>query len=251
MADYAILVGNDINNVDPGKSWKDLVEEMKIHFSVNTISTGNKPFPMLYEEIFLNAVRKNGVNEKDVKTYIADQVSRISQNEIHEGIRELPVSHVITTNYEFTLEGITPEINTGVVKETTYSIFRRYEVEEKTYWHIHGDCNYPISINLGYEHYCAQLQGMRNYVVSGTNYKSNDVIKTPLLHRLKDGNELDNQSWLDIFFTKNIYILGLSLDYIESDLWWLLTYRARIKLTNKRNIPRIIKQHILSHTGEI
>lgn len=232
MANYAILVGNDINNVTPGKSWGDLVTELKNHFDVKTVNDGNKPFPMLYEEIFLNAVRKNGVDEKEVKAYIADRVSHIPQNEIHQRIRELPIAHVMTTNYEFTLAGCIPETNTGVVKETTFSIFRRYEVGNKTFWHIHGDCKHPNSINLGYEHYCGQLQAMRNYVVSGTTYTSKQVIKTQLIRRLIQRKKINNQSWLDLFFTKDIYIFGLSLDFVESDLWWLLTYRARIKLSS-------------------
>ena len=239
MSEYAILAGNDINNVSPGKSWKDLVNEMKNKFGVKTIDNGNKPFPMLYEEIYLNAFRKSGVDEKELKSYIADQVLKITQNDIHEGIRELPIKHIITTNYEYTLEGVSPGVNSGVVKETHYSVFRHYEVNGKAFWHIHGDCNYPNSINLGFEHYCGQLQAMRNYVASGTNYASDKVLKTSLMRRLAQGILVNLQSWIDLFFTCDIYILGLALDFVESDLWWLLTYRARAKASGKPKYPEI------------
>jgi hypothetical protein len=34
-------------------------------------------------------------------------------------------------------------------------------------------------------------------------------------------------SWIDLFFSTNVHIIGLSLDYSETDLWWLLNKRAR------------------------
>ncbi|QNL51096.1 hypothetical protein H8S90_05795 [Olivibacter sp. SDN3] len=234
MPEYVLLVGNDINNISPGKSWNELLEDIKAHFNVGYIQNEDKPFPMLYEEIFLGAVENGSVTEeKNLKTFIAENVSKIISNEFHEEIRQLPVSHIMTTNYEFAIEGIVPENNNSIVKETTYSLFRRYMLADKTYWHIHGDCNNPSSINLGYEHYCGQLQGMRNYTVSGTNYTSKAVIKTPLIRRLAKGKQPNYQSWIDLFFTKDVYIFGLSLDYVESDLWWLLTYRARNKFYRK------------------
>ena len=43
-----------------------------------------------------------------------------------------------------------------------------------------------------------------------------------------------HESWIDLFFTHNIHIIGLALDFVESDIWWLLTYRARL-LKNKQH----------------
>src|SRR5690606_31986714 len=105
----------------------------------------------------------------------------------------------------------------------------------KTYWHIHGDCNNPSSINLGYEHYCGQLQKMRDYVVNGTNYTSETVYKEPLIKRLSQQKKLNLQSWIDLFFTTDILILGLSLDIVEIVIWWVLIYRARNKFYRKSN----------------
>ena len=50
--------------------------------------------------------------------------------------------------------------------------------------------------------------------------------------------EADNISWIELFFNSNIYIAGLTLDYSEIDIWWLLNKRARllnegIKIDNK------------------
>lgn len=235
MDKFSLLVGNDINNISPGISWSDLLTNIKAKYQLTGLENGQKPFPMLYEEIFLNAIKMQQLNERELKTYISDSVSQIKQNEIHQLIRFLPTRNIITTNYEFSLEGPTAKVNTSLVRETTYSVFRRHETADKTFWHIHGDCDNPTSINLGYEHYCGQLQKMRDYVVNGTNYTSDTVFKAALIKRLKQKKNLKLQSWIDLFFTQDIHILGLSLDFVEIDLWWLLTYRARNKFYRKSN----------------
>lgn len=234
MKDYALLVGNDINNINPGRSWKQLLNDITEYCGVNHINREEKPFPMLYEEIFLSALRKKHMDEKELKTYIASIVSQINQNEIHQRIRELKVGHLMTTNYEFSIEGITPKNNSSLVVERLYSIFRKHDYDGTTYWHLHGDCNNPISINLGYEHYCGQLQNMRNYTTSTSTYKTEGILKDSLVKRLTNNLEINYQSWIDLFFTKDIYIFGLSLDFVESDLWWLITYRARSKYYKNR-----------------
>ncbi len=233
MSTYTLLVGNDINNISPGVSWAELLVAIKNKYNVPLLENGNKPFPMLYEEIFLHAIKDSDIKEKELKIDIANHLSSISQNELHGVIRQLPIQHIITTNYEFSLEGSVPSTNTSLIRETTYSVFRQYQMENKTYWHIHGDSNAPLSINLGYEHYCGQLQRMRDYVVNGPDYTSPTIHKASLIKRLSQGKNLNIQSWIDLFFTHDVHILGLSLDFVEIDLWWLLTYRARNKYYKK------------------
>lgn len=234
MTNTALLIGNDINNINKGTSWNHLLISIKNKYHVQTLENGRKPFPMLYEEIFLSAIQQQHMDEKELKTFIADAVSNIQQNELHELIRELSVENIMTTNYDFSLAGTHPKEKTSLVNETTYSVFRKYHSLNKTYWHIHGDCNNPFSINLGYEHYCGQLQKMRDYVVNGPNYSaSTKIYKASLIRRLQAGRQMALQSWIDLFFTTDIHIFGLSLDFVEIDLWWLLTYRARNKFYKK------------------
>ena len=231
-----LLVGNDINNISRGQSWKDLLQEILAFCGTNCVQLDDKkPFPLLYEEIFLTAIQQSHIRERDLKGFIAQKIGDITPNELHARIRELEPAHVLTTNYEYTLEGSTPERHSSLIKERTFSIFRKYTLHNTEYWHIHGDCLNPMSINLGFEHYGGQLQQMRNYVVSGTTYSSPQAPRLPLLQRLKHG-AVSTFSWLDLFFTKDIHILGLSLDFVETDLWWLLTYRARQKF-QRNTIP--------------
>ena len=228
MRALALLIGNGINNLTPNNSWQDLLEDIVRFCNAQCLVSHQpgKPFPLLYEEIFLKSLRGSRRREIELKTYIAQKVSQIAPNELHARIRGFATTDIITTNYEFSLEGQRPLKNKGIIDEKLYSVFRHYELEGKRYWHIHGDCRVPGSINLGFEHYGGQLQQMRNYVVSGTTYQNPGLPKHPFIKRLK-GKETMGLSWIDLFFTTDIYILGLSLDFVETDLWWLLTYRAR------------------------
>lgn len=236
MQHPVLLVGNDINNISKGQSWRDLLQEILTFCGTECVQLDDKkPFPLLYEEIFLTAIRQSHIREKDLKTFIASKVADIAPNELHASIRDLQPQHILTTNYEYTLEGGTPEQHSSLITERSFSIFRRYTLNSTHFWHIHGDCLNPMSINLGFEHYGGQLQQMRNYVVSGTTYSSRQAPKLPLLRRLKQG-PIKEHSWLDLFFTKDIHIFGLSLDFVETDLWWLLTYRARQKF-QRNTVP--------------
>ena len=60
------------------------------------------------------------------------------------------------------------------------------------------------------------------------------LFEKPLTRRLKTGDT--GYSWIDNFFTKDIYIIGLNLDFVEIDLWWLLTFRERTRLINRTGI---------------
>ncbi len=251
MKNIALLVGNGVNSLSKGISWKELLAEI-IQFCdcPDLKDHEDKPFPLFYEEIFLTWVKKNPrVKEAELKQFIAGKVLQIEPNEVHQLILAATPAHVMTVNYEFLLEGGTPERHSGLINETLYSIFRQYLIDGVTYWHLHGDCKNAMSINLGYEHYSGQLQRMRNYMTANIDYKSKKLLKTPLSRRLKDGNgELQViQSWIDLFFVKDVHIIGLTLDFVETDLWWLLTYRARQKVY-KQQFP--VKNEICYYIPE-
>jgi hypothetical protein len=230
MKEIALLVGNGVNSISTGISWQELLNDLIVFCNCNEIRQDkNKPFPLFYEEIFLTAINNQRIkDELELKRFIAENVSKINANEIHGLIRQGKPRHIMTVNYEFLLEGHNLLSNVGLINERLYSIFRNYKVEDVTYWHLHGDCNHPVSINLGYEHYGGQLQKMRNYVTSIPDYKTEKIVKKSLIKRLHDERGLiEIQSWIDLFFTIDIHIIGLALDFVETDLWWLLTYRAR------------------------
>jgi hypothetical protein len=240
---YSLLLGNGINNVDGDNSWDQLIHKIgdfcKIEFKID--ADRKKHFPLLYEEIFLCTARKTGMTELRLKKFIGTQVSTVKGNDLHEKFRSLRTTDILTTNYEFSIAGQPPTANSGIIQETRYSIFRHYRIGNKKVWHIHGDCMYPQTINLGFEHYVGQLQMIRNYVVSGPEYKG--MSNNPLIHRLNN-NEFRYLSWIDLFFKTDLHIIGLTLDYVETDLWWLLTYRARLIIEKRHRINNRIVYYI-------
>lgn len=233
MNKKALLIGNDINNATESYSWNDLIiglmEYAKIDKKLNQV---NKPFPMLYEEIYLNSRRAHNTSESRLKKYIASKTRKLNPNTIHSSILDLGIENIMTTNYDLSFEETANLdskkcINNGFIKESSYNLFRFHKTSNHKIWHIHGSQTVPNTITLGYEQYSGYLQQMRNYVASGTKgiYKKKDFL--PIGKRIKDGN-LNYESWIDYFFTHDIYIFGLNLDFVEMHIWWLLTYRARV-----------------------
>jgi len=241
IKDKVLLVGNGINSIKTAYSWEKLINGLISYVgSVGQIKINDKPFPLLYEEILFEGVRNEVIKkEEDLKKNIAKEVTKIKPNDIHEQVMNSEYENILTTNYEYTLElsqGIKQEDlkNVGVVNENIYSLFRKTKVKDTHIWHIHGECNSSRTIALGYEHYGGYLQQMRNYVQTGI-WKSAKKPLGSVSKRIRK-KSFKYYSWIDFFFTKHIYIIGFTLDFVEMHLWWLLTYRARRKFIDKAKI---------------
>lgn len=251
----ALLIGNDINNATSDYSWKNLLHDLIEYAQLKEPPLmDGKPFPLFYEEIFLNSAKQYGTKEKRIKTYIAVKSRRLQPNSIHEKIIRLGIPTLMTTNYDLTLETVlkanTNKLhNDAEVKESRYNLFRVNHINNHHIWHIHGSATNPASITLGHEHYSGYLQQMRNYMVVGTKgiYKKRSQIA--LARRIKN-DTVKHESWIDYFFTHDIHIFGLNLDFVEMHLWWLLTYRARTKLLNKLDITNSIYYYYPEHYEE-
>ena len=234
----ALLVGNDINNITQGNSWADLLDNLKSRFDVDIEFRDDKPFPLAYEEFYFKAIEHNGYTELDIKKFISQQVNVIKSNALHEQICALNVEHILTTNYDLCFEqalGLTEKQckNAGIIKESKFNLFRKYEAKNKSIWHIHGAANHYNSITLGFEHYSGYMQHMRNYVIAGTQNTYKKQKFSSLVKRLRN-NEVNYDSWGDLFFTHNIHIFGFGLDFVETDLWWLLTFRRKAMLEKRK-----------------
>lgn len=242
MHNYSLLVGNGINNLSEGYSWDDVLNSLGKEYDVD-INTGEKPFPLAYEEIYFKILRREGNKntEIDVKEFIAGKIKEIKSNDIHQAILELSCQNIMTTNYDLAFEDVlknrietTHLSNEGIIKEQRYNVFRHHSLDSKKIWHIHGDITVPNSITLGYEHYSGHLQSMRNYATTGSHYtKKDNFDQKPLISRLKTIPLATEYSWIDSFFLREVYIIGLTLDFMEIDIWWLLTFRERNKYLHK------------------
>ena len=59
MENRVLLVGNDINNATSDYSWANLLTDLIDYAKLEEVpSMDNKPFPLFYEEIYLNSAKK-------------------------------------------------------------------------------------------------------------------------------------------------------------------------------------------------
>jgi hypothetical protein len=256
----AYLIGNGINRAisNQVKSWPDLLTNLSKSFRVEIDLTNEfKPFPLSFEEILFGAHGDFDENLRIIKNKIANIFQDTPCNNLHEAIVSSGVNHILTPNYDYAFEkAIIPDFNNkpGILpistKETKNSIKRRsiFTSNNLSIWHIHGEINdnknysginnYPSkSIMIGYEHYSEYLGEMQKYI---RGEKSKE--EKSLIQKLKD-KEPQQLSWIDIFFTHELIIVGLSLDFSEHHLWWLLNYRAKQKRKNSNIIRNNIKYY--------
>ncbi|MEM7035621.1 MAG: SIR2 family protein [Bacteroidota bacterium] len=234
-----LLLGNGINRIDNDYSWEHLMREL-LDFTglTDSISVKDKPFPLLYEEIYLRWVEHSRKPELELKRKIRDLLRNIRSNSLHKQVMGMQVDEVLTTNYDYNLEAAIPG---GVrkaryihpVKGSKYSLLRRRQAQDKIVWHIHGEVHAPGTILLGYEQYAGYLQTIRNYMIQGVKYKE---LELPSLNlRLKQGDRTV-MSWIDHFFFSDVYIVGLNMDFVEMHLWWILDFRARLRFDKRYTI---------------
>lgn len=234
----AVLVGNGINLVAGlGPSWEDLVkdvfripadQELEPHMKIT-------PFPLLIESAF--SPDSIGAVEEDIQGRLVKQLDGWSPGPVHERLAELRVDHVLTTNWDLTLErvhGHQPMPEKPFQNETRYSLYRRNLMPNGLrVWHIHGSIDTPRTMLLGFEHYSGHLHVMRQAMVDVRRYKKRQF--GPVIKMVKSGSPAPPRSWLEIALTYDLLIIGLRLDFAELGLWWLLTYRARA--LRKRFVP--------------
>jgi hypothetical protein len=135
----------------------------------------------------------------------------------------------LTTNYDYGFEnasGLSVEKG-NLARETKYSVFRRKVVSNTSIWHIHGEAGLPSTITLGYDQYSGYLQKLREHATGDRSPQGGSPFKRRELDF--DASSECVYSWLDVFFRDDVHIIGLGLDYTEIDLWWALTYKARLK----------------------
>lgn len=232
-----LLLGNGVNQLEglaPG--WDGLLKQIAAkHGCKSDASLSNiLGYEMLEQQILRNDPK---ATVRSVRQSIADGVQtkallekRDWSGSVHAKLTALPVNTILTTNYDYALErsldaGFQP---VRFSTETTYSLRRFHDAGGKRVFHVHGECEKPNSICLGYEHYAGTLQKIREQIVLSTGKtmpgKGYSFQLADVLHGL---TEKPADSWIYDFFLEDVYILGLSLDVSELDLWWLLSYRSK------------------------
>jgi hypothetical protein len=231
----ALLLGNGVNLLTRSRSaatWKSVLEDLADFAGHPQIMdhAEYKPFTLIYEEVI--AFRPDSPSksaELQVKERVAEKIQAIPRNDYHGQFEGLGCRHILTTNYDYNLgDGASPA---NLRPESRYSVFRRDLLDECSFWRIHGEVDRPQTIMLGHEQYAGALEKMRGYVTG-----SSDVSSPFSAGRSDFDAGKKHYSWVDVFLRDDIHILGFSLDYTEIELWWLLSYKARLKRQNPASV---------------
>lgn len=233
-----LLVGNGLNRAsNPEVSWGDLLRGLcpsclRIE---PELEDQHIPAPIQFEMIgaHQDSVRRRrlgGDAYSALKREVRDrlQESNMECQPLHRQIRLLGVNNVITTNYDRTLEKAFPD--DAETYRKSWPSGSKYLFEESCvregvhFYYAHGILDNATSICIGYEHYIGYVQKMRSYFLNKVDEAHSS--STEKIDDIVSGAKTEDVYWPDLFFSSNVYIVGLGLDFSEIDLWWLLTLRA-------------------------
>jgi len=220
-----LFLGNGINKLtNLGIGWDDVLNDLASEVDGTKLLKHKDyvPFTLIYEGLSSKSSENSKRGITPLKKKVAKLLRKMEFNPFHKQVMDLGIDHIITTNYDYSLENsisnfFKPE---NFRKESRYSIFRRAKVGNTNVWHIHGEIEKPETITLGHEQYSGQLEHLRKHLTSKkvspfrknySNFESSDL----------------EYSWGDVFLRDEIHIVGFSLDYSEIDIWWLLTFKAQ------------------------
>ena len=146
MSSPVLLLGNGINRLENDSgSWNELLNQIKNRVKLGELTKvdKDKPNTLLFEEIYSWFQRQEGGfrEERFIKNSIIDELNSWRPNNIHRMIYDLEIEHIITTNYDYSIEKVTGEIFPDVSSflETRYNLLRRRKAGGVNIWHAHGE----------------------------------------------------------------------------------------------------------------
>ena len=243
----ALFIGNGINRLSADSvSWKDVLDELAWYAEMPELmdDADHKPFTLIYEQMSLGSTKRT---EKQLKSKVSKRVINFEPNEFHHRIMVSDIQHVMTTNYDYSLQRVGDDhgISANLRREPKYSVFRSRQAEDKRIWHIHGEAEREGSINLGFDQYSGQLQRVRSYAIDDRKYYN---FKSPFRSdpAFDAKNKDQPYSWIDVFLRDDVHIIGYSLDYTEFDVWWLITYKEKLRKASKFQVGQTFFHEIIS-----
>ncbi len=250
-----LLVGNGPNRVSPqGLSWSALMGELRAAAGMPAQGHDTKPFPLHFEEIrngFL--ARTPGAKEATFLRLVAKRMEELRPNTIHRRLMGLPAANVLTTNFDDCLErALAPtasvaDFDTG---ESKHSLFRRSRIGRQYIWHLHGEIWRPNSVLLGHDRYVESCSRLRHYLDPrlGIVFKRHPQgLKALFLNAGTTLSARRPHSWVDLFMLRDVHVVGLSMDYTEVDLWYLLSLRHRLRTHPSATWDRLRKTRVVWH----
>lgn len=230
-----LLMGNGLT-YETGVPWHELIrkvakDNMIIEKYVKRNDSGNFCGFHVPNTVLTLATSQTDDTKRHQKYGEVLKMSEYTPNTWLKSLLSSPFDAVLTTNYTYELESELllnyPRLSmegkrkyaygTSDKRDAKYLLhtYNRFQKEQPDIWHIHGELRRPSSIILSHDEYARLTHHILAYNESrGRDYE-------------KYRNELKFKSWVDYFLIGDVYVLGLTLDFSEFDLWWLLGRRLR------------------------
>lgn len=261
----SILFGNGINRLSwSGMSWgallNEIVEENKQLLDSSTINSTH-----IFDDICYNG-KSTSSNVTEIKELFKEKIieAREGANDetasAYKNLINLHAEHYLTTNYDGYVEKLLEdEFGKPTYRNSGHyiSVHRKYIYakgdKRVSFWPIHGDFNKTETMMLGFSHYCVSISALCHYLTNGStrlngyhdgrsslhNYRKwkEQHHASYIQYKIKEKKINDNPSfWADLFFTTDVHIIGLELDFSEIDIWMVLNRRKQLlKNGNIRN----------------
>lgn len=227
-----LLLGNGLNRISGQCSWDGLLDAIKDN-EMFSASAKDYSIPMSLKAPMLC---KGAVNNR-IKDYISREFNNVytcSSKKVLEILSDyvnVPFDYILTTNYSYEIEMAMQckvKLRESAIKRMTKHTLEVTRAEGKyllsTYntpdrdgkrqvWHIHGEYRKPSGMIIG------------QYYYGNLIYKYKELLDKRVksfIKNIKYEKPESITSWLDAFMLGDLYIVGLGLDFAETDLWWLL-----------------------------
>lgn len=195
--------------------------------------------------------KRNADPYSELRLLISNEISSLglTGNECHMAFRNLGMNNIVTTNYDQIFESmfdVKKAIdNPGFSRNILCPVYKSQNID---FYHAHGLAIWKNTLCLGHEHYAALIGKIRNEL-----YPNVDDEFAENLIALVMGKRDAKPIWPELLFATNVSIVGLSLDYSEIDLWWLLSMRAALFQPSKgldKYANEITYYHIVTNARE-
>ena len=278
-----LLLGNGINRAYGGTSWDGLLDSIKDNESY-PLSAYQYCMPMPFKAAMLtnnslaSKMREIVKDASDAK--IAESKATINWssfintnpqmcNQIKRIVQGF--DYVLTTNYSYEIEialsgaeSFTPRQIARLMHchevsapQTKFLINTFNLVNKTPVWHIHGEARKPDSMIIGSAYYGKLLRRCVERIDGAVTTDSNK--KETKSNRIPHGKAIEFKrnfkklipqkigSWVDAFVLGDVYIIGLGMDFSESELWWLMDLKSSDKELYGKTVfldPEIIDRNV-------
>lgn len=230
----AFVVGNGINRYfNQGQSWHDLLT--MLWHSVTGESLREIPDGIstteFYDALDLVAGPRSAKNaiRKQLQELLTVLEPSVRQRTVLAEIARQNVP-VLTTNFDATISSalglqlLPRKRGRGFTDIYPWECYYAWEpapdpLRSFAVWHINGMLKYHRSIRLSLSHYTGSVNRARNWVGKLRDRRAFFADPAESIG--------STHTWLDIFFRKDLFIVGLGLLENEVFLRWLLIQRAR------------------------